>query len=263
MGLRADIRRGRSGDASFGTRRRVVPALVVGLLGLFVIESLVSSTALAVNFTTSDKEFKIYSNYVQGVYGAGYLALNDGHSAVSQTGVTELGFKTADLAGLCAISTDSIGPVGTTSLVILAGVPVKASFNPSAVETTDGAGGPIQVDADGLLTGASLTGSVKVTDMFLNSGLIKAYGNKFRGLNLGQDAATVGDSAGLEFETDQGGVAPGAGNMGLFADRMNLSGLDGSSYGINLAGSVKLPDMKIRVVSGTATQADCATLAGS
>lgn len=263
MGLRADLRRGRSQVSSTGTRWRVVPAIVVGFVSVFVMEALVSSTALAVNFTTSDKEFKIYSNYVQGVYGAGYLARNNGFSGLSQTGVAELGFKTADLAGLCAISTESIGPVGTTSLVILGGVPVKPSFNNAGVESTDGVGAPIQLAADGQLAGSSLTGAVSVTDMFLNTKLLTAYGNKFSGLNLGQNASTVGAAAGLTWETDQGGVAPTNGNFGLFGSRMNLSGLNGGSYGINLAGQVKLPNLKIRVVAGTATQADCTSLATS
>ncbi len=263
MSLRADAQRGRSVGTRFGTRLRVLPALALGLASVVVMHALVSSSALAVNFTTTDNKFKIYSNYVQGIYGAGYMGQNNGYSELSQTGVTELGFRSAQLSGLCAISTETLPGGLTTSVMIIGGVPVAASFNHGGVQTTDGAGTPIQLDSNGLLAGTSLTQAVNVTDMFLSSDLIKAYGNKFSGLNLGQSADKIGAASGLTWPAGGGSDQPDPGAFGLMAERMNLSGLDGSTYGINLAGSVSMPGLKIRVVPGTATQSDCATQGAS
>ncbi|UUZ61465.1 DUF6230 family protein [Nocardioides sp. B-3] len=87
---------------------------------------------MAVNITTSDQHFKVYSNYVQGVYGAAFTAPNNGTGPTDNIGVTEIGFKNAKLAGLCLITTQELGPIGTTSVIITGGVPVKASFDHSA-----------------------------------------------------------------------------------------------------------------------------------
>ena len=98
-----------------------------------------------------------------------------------------------------------------------------------------------------------------MSDMFMNTSQISAFGNDFSGMNLGQSADAVGPETGLTFHHDEAGSGPTAGNLGLSAIHMNLSGLVSSSHGIELAGEVKLPGLKIRMVPGTAGQADCAT----
>lgn len=262
MTLRTRIRP-HDANAAYGTRGRAVPAVLLGLVSLVIMHALVSASALAVNFTTTDQQFKIYSNYVQGIYGAGYMGANNGYSSASASGVAELGFRSAQLSGLCAISTQTLAGVGAASILILGGAPVAPEFNHAGVETQDGAGTPILLDDNGLLTGASLTEAVDVTDMFLSADLIKAHGNKFSGLDLGESADAVGPAADLTWPAGGGSDQPDGGDFGLMAERINLSGLDGGSFGINLAGSVTMPGLKIRVLPGAATQADCAHLATS
>jgi hypothetical protein len=237
--------------------------MAVGLGGLAGLQLLVSSGALAVNFTTTDRTFAIYSNYVQGVYGAGYLTANNGSTAAGRTGVAELGFKSAKLAGLCAISTDDVPGIGTVSLMITAGVPVRGSFSGSSVTATDGAGAPITYDADGLLSGPSDAAAINTSDMYLDSNALSGYGNRISGLNLGQNAATVGGSAGLTFPTASGAPAATAGGFGLFSRHLNISGLDGGAYGVDLAGQINLPHLKISTQLGPRTQADCPTHAST
>ncbi|HEY0889778.1 MAG TPA: DUF6230 family protein [Nocardioides sp.] len=245
------------------TRLRALPAMAVGFAALTGLHQLVSAEVLAVNFTTADQQFKIYSNYVQGLYGAGFVGRNNGASTTSQVGVAELGFKEAKLSGLCAISQQNLLGVGTVSLIITAGAPVRAAFDDASLLTTDGAGMPVSLDADGRLTGASLDGAVGVADMFLNSDGLTGYGNRISGLNLGQDGSSVGPSAGITWPTSGGGTAPAEGAFGLFSRYLNIAGLDGGSYGINLAGQVSLPGLRVTVLPGVRTQADCPTEAQS
>jgi hypothetical protein len=207
--------------------------MLVGLVSLVGLHQLVSSNALAVNFTTTDSDFKIYTNYVQGVYGAGFLAQNNG--ATTQT-----------LAG-----------VGEASLIVTGGAPVRNTFDDAGLITIDGLGNPILFDANGLLTGSSDADAVDVSDMYLATDKVRAFGNNFKGLNLGQTPEQSAAGAGLSWGTNQGGDAPVPGNVGLLAERMNLSGLDGSTYGIELAGGLSMPGLDIRAVPGAATQADC------
>ena len=55
---------------------RLLPALALvplagGLVALAAMFQLVSSNVLAVNSTTANQEFKLYSNYLQGAQAAG------------------------------------------------------------------------------------------------------------------------------------------------------------------------------------------------
>lgn len=238
-----------------GTRRRAVPMTMLGLVSIGVLHYLVSAGVMAVNFTTTDQKFQIYSNYMQGDYGALHMASNAGYSSASSVGVAEVGFKVAKLSGLCAIVHEDFAGL-TSSLIITAGAPVAGSFNSKQLVTADGRGTPIQLAADGTLSGSSLSGAVEVQDFFLNTTSIGAYGNKISGLNLGENAPDAGSSVGIDYPAG-GSTLPQQGAFGLSANRLNLGGLAGDTYGINLAGQVHLPLLKMTAVPGAADQTSC------
>lgn len=236
-----------------GTRRRAAVPVVVGLTALTGMFQLVSSSALAVNFSTSDKDFKLYSNYLQGAQAAGFLSTQTTGSGL-KNGSSELGIRSAKLAGLCAIAYETLPAVGDVSLMVIAGVPVKSSFNTGANTTTDGAGNPLTFDANGLLTGGN---HIEASNLFVNTKTMNGFGNKISGLNLGQSGDTVAATAGITWPTGQ--TAPAVGGFGLSADRLNIGGLGGDTAGINLQGAITLPNLKIKVLPGKKTQADCPT----
>ncbi|MFT4287170.1 DUF6230 family protein [Nocardioides sp.] len=247
---------------TYGTRKRVVPAMAAGFACLASLHSLVSNNALAVNFTTSDQDFQIYTNYLEGVVGASFMSPTTTYSG-ADTGVAELAIKQAHLAGLCLISEASPlpGMPGHSSLVITAGVPVKADFGDNgSFDATDGRGDPVTTSATGALTGQSLADAVTVNDLFLNSDQLTAYGNSLSGLNLGESADQV-QAIGTAPWTQA--HQPQNGNFGLSAQQLNLADLAGDTYGINLAGSASLPHLKIRIYPNGADQSDCALQAGS
>lgn len=225
--------------------------LAGGLGALIAMFQLVSGSVLAVNFTTADQEFQLYSNYLQGAQAAGFLSTNDAATG-EDTGVAELGIRSAKLAGLCAIAHEEIPVVGEVTLMIIAGVPVRATFANGANTTTDGAGNPLTYDANGLLTGGN---HITASNLFINSRSLNGFGNLISGMNLGQSADTVDDTAGITWPVGQ--AQPGAGEFGLTVDRINVGGLGGETYGINLQGAITLPNLKIKVVPGRKTQADC------
>lgn len=238
-----------------GTRRRALVPLAGGLAALIAMFQLVSSNALAVNFTTANQEFKLYSNYLQGAQAAGFLSTNDA-STGQDNGVAELGIRSAKLAGLCAIAYETVPVVGEVSLMIIAGVPVKSSFANGSNTTTDGAGNALTFDANGLLTGGN---HITASNLFVNSRSLNGFGNLISGMNLGQSADTVDSTAGIDWPVGQ--AQPDAGDFGLTVDRLNVGGLGGDTYGINLQGAITLPNLKIKVVGGHKTQADCPTQA--
>ncbi|MBM0127572.1 DUF6230 family protein [Pimelobacter simplex] len=242
-------------EVRLGTRRRALVPLAGGLAALIAMFQLVSSSALAVNFTTADQEFKLYSNYLQGAQAAGFLATNDA-STGQDNGVAELGIRSAKLAGLCAIAHETVPVVGEVSLMILAGVPVKGSFANGSNTTADGAGNALTFDADGLLTGGN---HITASNLFVNSRSLNGFGNLISGMNLGQSADTVDEKAGIAWPGGQ--AQPDPGDFGLTVDRLNVGGLGGDTYGINLQGAITLPNLKIKVVPGRKTQADCPTQA--
>ena len=249
----------RAGTARRGTRRRSLPAIGIGFAALAGMFTAVSQNVLAVNFTTTDQGFKLYSNYLQGESAAGFLAQNKGNSSASQVGVAELGIRTAKLSGLCAIATDTIPILNQKySLLIIAGDPVQSTaFSGTTVPAA------VSVDANGLLSGSSLTNAISASNLFVNTTGLAGFGNKISGLNLGQSADTVATSAGFQSSGQPAGQwptgqnPPQAGNFGLVADHLNVAGLSGDTYGINLQGQITLPNLKMKVVSGAQTQAAC------
>ncbi|UUZ61466.1 hypothetical protein [Nocardioides sp. B-3] len=100
--------------------------------------------------------------------------------------------------------------------------------------------------------------AVDVSDMYMSTDKIEAFGNKFAGMNVGQNAPDAAATAGLARQTSGGGSAPQDGQSGLMAERMNPGQLDGGSFGIEMAGGMKLPGLRVRSIRGVATRADCA-----
>ena len=239
---------------------RATAMTAVGLGSLAAMYGLVNASVLAVNFTTTDQTFQIYSNYIQGVSAGGYIAQNTSATTVGQTGVAEIGIKTAKLDGLCAIAHETLPAVGKVSLIIKAGASVSASFSSTSSGTfVDGSGALVPLASDGTLTSDAST--IDASDLFLNTNNLTGYGNKISGLNLGQNAPDTATALSSGAWPQTGANAPKAGNFGLMAQHLNIGYLNGSSYGINLAGSINLPGLKILVVPGDATQSSCPTSA--
>ncbi len=239
-------------QAPQGTRRRAAPAAALGLGVLTLLLSMVYQSTLAVNFTTGNNKMEIYSNYLDAAQAAGYLAPTSQQDNTEEGGL-QLGIKTAKLAGFCAIAKENI--LGLPySLLITAGQTIPDSYtglvaNPGGV-TTDA--------TNGKLTGASLTEAITANNLFLDSTGINGFGNLISGMNLGQSADTVAASSGLPWPAGgQADTAPTAGSFGLYANQLNVAGLGGQSYGLNLAGDITLPKLKISVVPGSKTQTDC------
>jgi hypothetical protein len=257
-----------------GSRTRALVPVAAGFAALFGMFGLVSSNVLAVNFTTGNKEFKLFSNYLDAQQAAGFLDATTRQDS-NNGGVADLGIHFAHLSGLCAIATQDMGLLGTWELRISAGDPVQGSFTagqlPSGwtsgtqVYSADATAADPSTGETGLkagaLKGATRASAISANNLFINTASLSgALGNSISGLNLGQDAATVATSAGIAWPAGQS--TPTAGNFGLYANQLNVAGLDGSTYGINLAGSINLPKLSIKVTKQdgttyTGSQADC------
>lgn len=289
-----------------GSRKRGLVAAGAGFVALFSMWQLVQANVLAVNFTTGDNEFSLYSNYLDARYAAGFLssttrkntssdscapnASGDSSNAVTggtatngQCGVAELGINTAQLAGLCAIAHEKLPVIGTVSLMIRSGINNYGGLsatggqtipdNYSSISTTGGgttvnvgSGASLTVTGTGQLPGTT-NGLITANQLYINSNALSGYGNLISGLNLGQNAGDVSSYAGLGANGAPGSpgtgswptgqAAPTAGNFGLYANQLNVAGLGGSTYGLDLAGNINLPGLSIQVVTGSKGQADC------
>lgn len=209
-----------------GTRKRAGVLAGVGLTGLAGMFLGVSQNVLAVNFTTANTSYKVYTDKVSGVNAAGYLNVQDLYGATDDA-VAQLGFKTATLYGLCAIAKQDLPVIGPVSLMISAGEPVDGAI-------TNPAGQAIQAQ-----------------QLYLASDHLTGTGDQIAKLTLGQSADT------LKMDTIPFAGTPGA--FGLQAETLNVSNLDADSYGIDLQGQINLPSLKIRVLPGSKTKADCNT----
>lgn len=194
---------------------------LTGLAGLFTA---VSQNVLAVNFMTSSASYKVYTDKVSGLNAAGYINVQDLYGSTDKA-VAQLGFKTATLNGLCAIAKQNLPVLGDVSLLVTAGEPV-----------------------DGTLTNP--TGqAIQAQQLYLASDNLSGTGDQIAKLTLGQSADT------LAMDTIPFTGTPGA--FGLQAETLNVSNLDADSYGIDLKGQINLPNLKIRVLTGAKTKADC------
>lgn len=208
----------------WGTRKR--SGLLAGgafgaLAAMFVC---VSQGVLAVNFTTANTSYKVYTDKVSGVNAAGYLNVQDLYGSTDDA-VAQLGFKTATLNGLCAIAKQTLPVIGEVSLLITAGEPV-----------------------DGTLTNPAGQ-AINAQQLYLASDNLTGTGDQIAKLTLGQSADT------LMMDTLPHNGTPGA--FGLQAETLNVSNLDADSYGIDLQGQINLPNLKIRVLPGAKAKADC------
>ncbi|RJS45515.1 DUF6230 family protein [Nocardioides cavernaquae] len=207
-----------------GTRKRSGVLAGIGLAGLAGMFLGVSQNVLAVNFTTANTSYKVYTDKVSGLNAAGYLNVQDLYGATDDA-VVQLGFKTATLNGLCAIAKQTLPVIGDVSLVVSAGEPVDgATTNPAGQE-------------------------INAQQLYLASDNLTGTGDQIAKLTLGQSADT------LMMDTLPFAGTPGA--FGLQAQTLNVSNLDADSYGIDLQGQINLPNLKIRVLPGVKTKADC------
>lgn len=215
----------RSRTGRRGTRVRALPMMGAGLGAVAAMFVLVSQSVLAVNFTTSDTAYRIYTDRVSGHYAASYI--NEQTTNAGKKAVVQFGFKAASLNGFCAITKQDLPALGTVSVVITAGEPVDGTTTAPAGKT---------IEANWLyLASDSLTGN----------------GDQIAKMNLGQSADTL--------MTDTTAFPGTPGGFGLQAEVMNISKLDAASYGIGLDGQISLPDLKIRVLPGARGYADCAS----
>ncbi|MFT4287169.1 DUF6230 family protein [Nocardioides sp.] len=240
-----------------GTRRRALMPMVLGLLTLGGMFQLVSANVLAVNFNTTSSSFRLYSNYLDAQKAGAFLAPSTKASG-SQVGLADLGIVTAKLDGLCAIVQEDIGSLGTFSLVLTAGSEIPDSYD-NTVLSPVGTGSTID-SSTGKLSGSGL---ITANNLFINSPALGGYGNLISGLNLGESAdnvwgETVGTPGSPTWPNANKGNIPTSGNFGLYADNLNVSGLAGDTYGLNLAGNITLPQLSLKIVPGAKAQADCA-----
>lgn len=211
-------------ETRYGTRSRAWAMGLGGIGSLGLLFSLVAGNALAVNFTAANDAHRIFTDRVVGVHAAGYL--NAQSIEAGQVPTTQIGFRTAELYGLCAIAEQDLGPLGTVSLVITAGEPVDG-----IVEAPEGK-------------------TIEAEWLFMAASSLEGHGENIQKLTLGQSADTVA----MDGEVFPGGE-PGA--FGLQAELLQVGQLDAQSYGIDLQGQINLPDLRIRVLPGSRDQSDC------
>lgn len=214
---------------SMGTRRRSGVVAIAGVGALGFLFSMVSANVMAVDFTSANSTYKVYTDRVVGQYAAGYVSNQTRQDGVNAP-VAQIGFKSADLYGLCTITTQSLFDGGPdVSLIITGGESVN-----------------------GTVTG-STTSSDKITanELYLASNTLKGKGENISRMTLGQSASTLS----MDDITSHRGQP---GNFGLQAELMQIGDLDADAYGIDLKGSINLPNLSIRVVPGAATKSACA-----
>ncbi|WP_109509533.1 DUF6230 family protein [Nocardioides speluncae] len=214
----ADMREA-SANRRLGTRRRSGAMAVAGLGALGGLFLMVSQNVLAVQFTSANQSYKVYTDRVVGQYAAGYLNAQDTQDGADR-GVAQVGFKTADLYGMCVVAEQTMpAPMGKITLVMTGG------------EVVDGTPSP---------TGA---GKISANQLYLASNQLAGDGKNIERMTLGQSADTLTMD---DITTHRG--TPGA--FGLQAKVLDIGSLKAESYGIDLQGSINLPNLKIRVVPG-------------
>lgn len=218
----------RADAVRYGTRKRTGAALVAGFGALGGLFTLVSANALAVNFTSSALSFELFSNQITGTDGAGFIDEQTIYGG-SKVGVAELGFLEAKLNGLCAYAKQTIGTIDYY-LVLRAGETVDGSLDGTAEQ-------------------------ISATNLFLASTRLAGEGKQIASMTMGQSAESVR----MGTQTFPAGMTPTPGGFGLQAKTLTLADLSGTSYGIDLRGSINLPKLKINVLKPAAplTKAVC------
>lgn len=224
---RADRMRVEAAGRRLGTRRRSAVMAGTGLVTLGALFTGVSNQVLAINFTAANQSYKVYTDRVVGQYAAGYVSGIDTQDGTDRA-VAQIGFKKADLNGMCVIAKQNLpAPLGDVSLVMTGGEPV-----------------------DGTVTNPVNT-LITANELYVAANSLAGKGENIAKMSLGKSADTLTMQ---DITTHRG--TPGA--FGLEAETMQIADLDADSYGIDLRGSIALPGLKIRVVPGTATKAACA-----
>ncbi|MFI9116757.1 DUF6230 family protein [Streptomyces venezuelae] len=224
-------------EAADGTRRgtrwgRGALAFVPSALAVAALGTALAQGALAANFSVTGQPFTLTSN---GVEGSGFGAIvntppvgrPDG-TTTTHTAMARVGFASAGLAGLCGIVHQSIAGV-PYSLLLTGGQKVTAT--PPATFATD-------IDA---------------SNLYIQATELQAYGpTTLQNAVLGQSADQV-TVAGKPLT----GALPGGFGLGSAGGEggssITLHGLDATAYDAEMAGALVLPDLRIRVVAGTAT----------
>ncbi|MGA5873733.1 DUF6230 family protein [Streptomyces cinereoruber] len=220
-------------DTRRGTRwGRGALALVPSALAIGALGTALAQGALAANFSVTGEPFTLTSN---GVQGSGFGAIvntpavgrPDG-TTTTNTAMARVGFASAGLAGLCGIVHQKIAGV-PYSLLLTGGQKVTAT--PPGTFTTD-------IDA---------------SNLYIQATELQAYGpTTLQNAVLGQSADQV-TVAGKPLT----GALPGGFGLGSAGGEggssIKLHGLNATAYDAEMAGALVLPDLKIKVVPGTAT----------
>jgi hypothetical protein len=148
-------------------------------------------------------------------------------TVTTTTGMARVGFAQAGLAGLCGIVHQNIAGL-PYSLLLTAGQTVTTT--PPSTVTTDINASDLYIEAN-TLDGATTTLQNAVLGLAADQVLVdgkQLTGYQPGGFGLGSDGGTGGSS-------------------------VTLAGLNASAYDAEIAGSLTLPGLQIRVQAGSAT----------
>ncbi|WP_406859105.1 DUF6230 family protein [Streptomyces sp. HUAS MG47] len=220
-----------------GTRRgtrwgRGAFALVPAVVAVGALGAALQQGALAANFSVTGEPFTLTSN---GVSGTGFGAIvntpavahPDG-TTTTNTGMARVGFASAGLAGLCGIVHQDI-----------AGLPYSLLLT---------AGQEITSPAPG-----TLTTDIPASNLYFQATELKAGGSTTL------ENAVIGQSADQVMVAGKPltGALPGGFGLGSAGGEggssVKLIGLHATAYDAEIAGSLVLPRLTIRVVGGKAT----------
>jgi hypothetical protein len=207
-----------------GTRKRAGLLAGVALAGLAGMFLGVSQNVLAVNFTTANTSYKVYTDKVSGPQRRGL----------------------PQRPGPVRRDRRRRGPARVQDRD--AQRPLRDREADAAGDRRRLAGGLRGEPVDGTITNPAGQ-SINAQQLYLASDNLTGTGDQIAKLTLGQSADT------LMMDTLPFAGTPGA--FGLQAQTLNVSNLDADSYGIDLQGQINLPNLKIRVLPGVKTKADC------
>lgn len=215
-----------------GTRwGRSTLAAVPAVLAIGALGSALAGGALAAGFNVTHQPFTLTSN---GVAGDGFGAIvntpavgaPDGKTR-TDIGMTRVGFSDAGLAGLCGVVHQSFAGL-PYSLLLTAGQEVK-----------DGASG-------------GFTPDIAAKNLYLQATDLRSRGTtRLENTVIGQSADQV-EVAGKPLA----GAQPGGFGLGSAGGEggatISLRGLDAKAHAAEIAGSMELPGLNLRVVPGSA-----------
>ncbi|MFG2822655.1 DUF6230 family protein [Kitasatospora sp. NPDC048365] len=233
-----DWNRAMRAEAADGTARgtrwaRSTAVLLPATLTVGALGAALANGALAASFNVTNTPFTLTSN---GVSGTGFGAILNtptieaaNGSTSTGTAMARVGFASAGLAGLCGIVHQSIAGV-PYSLLLTAGQPVTAT--PPATVTTD----------------------INASNLYIEAPTLSAAGNTtLQNAVLGMSADQVMVAGQPLTGAQAGGFGLGSAGSGPTGSTVNLAGLNANAYTAEIAGSLTLPALNIRVVAGSAS----------